>query len=322
MLGMNSTGQVSWVIIPTPAAAPAGPAVYYVNGTLTYSNAGYGFRWTNGPVGIRVLPQAHLAVDFFHQRDVYSDDPFTDAIEPPVDFTLAALVRNLGPGMAWHLRMELPALQIVENQQGLAIDFTLVGSQVGTQPMSGDLTLNFGSLTNGELALGRWLMRSSLQGLFTEYSARIVLSDDLGDRRLAFVDRADIHELIHLVRDDRPGADALPDFLVNELPDPPLDLPDTLYLSDGRTNVWRCPPMARSASGPPRPVGSASDQRHPCRLDLLAAARSGPRPVLPGPRRARQWNRGALRELLADRPDVRGRRPTAGARAHPAPARS
>ena len=38
--------------------------------------------------------------------------------------------------------------------------------------------------------------------------------------------------MIHVVQADRPGDDNLPDFLVNDVPDPD-SLPDTLYLSDG-----------------------------------------------------------------------------------------
>ena len=34
------------------------------------------------PAAINVLPTPKLHVHYFHERDVFSDDPFTDPIEP------------------------------------------------------------------------------------------------------------------------------------------------------------------------------------------------------------------------------------------------
>jgi len=79
-------------------------------------------------------------------------------------------------------------------------------------------------------------MTSTLQGLFLDYSATFQHVDSLGKTNLSLVDAVSIHELIHLVEADGPFADGRHDFLVND--DPDADhLPDTLYLSDGRTNA-------------------------------------------------------------------------------------
>ncbi len=56
--------------------------------------------------------------------------------------------------------------------------------------------------------------------------------DDFGNPETSLIDGVEIHELIHTVLANRPGDDALPDFLVNDVPDPD-NLPDTLYSSDG-----------------------------------------------------------------------------------------
>ncbi len=50
------------------------------------------------------------------------------------------------------------------------------------------------------------------------------------------IDAVNIHEMIHVFNDARPGADGVPDFLVNDIPDP-NHFPDTVYLSDGSTNT-------------------------------------------------------------------------------------
>lgn len=74
------------------------------------------------------------------------------------------------------------------------------------------------------------MFTSSLQGKFTEYSARLQ-QYPLGIANLSLIDSV-IHELIHAVRTARPGDDNVPDFLVNDDPDP-ANFPDRLYLSDG-----------------------------------------------------------------------------------------
>src|SRR5262249_33421545 len=73
---------------------------------------------------------------------------------------------------------------------------------------------------------------STLQGHFLDYQATFEHLDPLGMGRVSVIDGVEIHELVHVVRVSRPGDDALPDFLVNDVPDD-RDSPDTLYLSDG-----------------------------------------------------------------------------------------
>ena len=101
----------------------------------------------------------------------------------------------------------------------------------------GDYTGEFDVILAEEQAMSpaqvaRWLLTSSLQGKFIEYTANFQHANDLGGEQTSLIDSVEIHELIHVVQSDRPGADASPDFLVNDLPDPD-NLPDTLYLSDG-----------------------------------------------------------------------------------------
>jgi hypothetical protein len=117
-----------------------------------------------------VLPSPRLGPQYFHQRDVRSDDPFTDLIEPSIPFNLAVMVRNRGYGLARNFRITSAQPQIVGNEKGLLID------------------------------------------------------------------NISIHEMIHLVQAGGAFDDGMPDFPVNDMPDL-HDRPDTLYLSDGRTNA-------------------------------------------------------------------------------------
>jgi hypothetical protein len=226
------TGRAAWRIFPTSEAAPDGPTPYFVGGTLSYREGNSFVNVPLAPAAITVLPNALLRLDYFHQRDVYSDDPSTEVIEPAVPFSLGVLARNVGRGVARNVRITSAQPEIVDNLRGLLVDFDLIGTQVGRQPISPSLTVDFGNLGPGELASGRWLLTSTLQGLFIDYSATFEHIDALGDPRLSLIESVDIHEMIRVVQAVGATNDGLPDFLVNDVPDA-NDLPDTLHGSDG-----------------------------------------------------------------------------------------
>ena len=91
-LAVNSTGTASFILVPTSDAAPDGPTTYYVGGTLSYSSHGgltLNIPLTAAP--ITVFPDPKLQIQYFHQRDVFSDDPFTpNIIEPTVPYATSA----------------------------------------------------------------------------------------------------------------------------------------------------------------------------------------------------------------------------------------
>ena len=90
-------------------------------------------------------------VAYFWERDVYSDDPFTEPVEPAQPFALGVMVRNLGNGTARNMQivsnqvcstqcallcefrqltMALCQPEIVDNQKGLAVTFQILATQV------------------------------------------------------------------------------------------------------------------------------------------------------------------------------------------------
>ncbi len=232
-LQSQSEGITSWLIVPSSEAALTGPTEYYVAGFLAYTELGIPVEHTLLPTRITVLPQPELSLDYFWQRDVIGDDPHTDEIEPSEIFTLGVQVRNDGVGDARELRIESAQPKIIENEKGLLIDFEIIGTSVNGEPAERTLTALIGDLPGGELAIAEWQLESTLQGLFTEYEASFEHISDFGRPDLSLVKSVQIHELIRPVNAIASGVDdQLTDFLVNDIPDP-LDLPDTLYLSDG-----------------------------------------------------------------------------------------
>ncbi len=231
-LAPQSSGSATWIIVPNDTAARAAPTEYWVGGLLSYSQEGRAVSIPLERVKITVHPDAALDIHYFLQRDVYADDPFTEVVEPSVPFTLAVLVQNNGAGAAKSLTLSSAQPKIVDNEKGLQVDFRMVATELDGQLLPTSSSINFGTVEPGEISIARWLMTSTLQGLFTEYKASFEHVDGLGDPRVSLIKSVAIHPMNHLVEALGARRDGRPDFLVSDLTDE-ADLPDTIYLSDG-----------------------------------------------------------------------------------------
>lgn len=257
-LPANSDAAATWTIVPTDAAAPLQPTRYAVAGTLRYTMDGQALAVPLSPVAITVRPDAALTLEYFHQRDVFSDDPHTDPIEPAQPYTLAVLIKNNGAGAARHLTIASAQPKIVENEKGLLIDFQIIGTEMaaanGTPAeLTPSLTANFGDIAAGEVRAARWLLTSSLQGLFIDYEATFEHLDGNGDPRLSLIKGVSIHEMIRQVVD----ASGRWAFLANDVTDTD-DLPDTLHFSDGAT-APAAVSVVRTATASAAPTVAAPD---------------------------------------------------------------
>lgn len=234
IVSSGETGIASWIIVPaTDAAIDGVPTEYYVSGTMSYTEHSNDVTIPLSEVPITVHPQAELELDYFLQRDVISDDPFTAEIESAEPFTLGVLVNNKGYGAARDLQIESAQPRIIENEKGLLVDFQIIGTSVNGMDVQRSLTANFGTIEPSTVASGEWLMESTLQGLFVDYNASFRHVSSLGDSRFSQIKSVEIHEMIRPINAAQvDGGDGLNDYLVNDLEDP-NDLPDTLYLSDG-----------------------------------------------------------------------------------------
>ncbi len=233
-LAPATTGSARWVILPRDEAAPDDVQTYYVGGVLAYTAGGVPGTAELTPGQVRVYPNAKLDLKYFHQRDVFSDDPFTDATEPSLPFTLAVMVHNQGKGLARNMHIISAQPKIVENVKGLLIDFSIIATEVAGKSLTPSLTAEFGDINPGDTAIGRWLLKSTLQGLFIDYQATLEHEDRFQQPGASVFNSVEIHELIHQVEVQGTFADAKPDFLVNDQPDDE-DLPDTLHLSNATT---------------------------------------------------------------------------------------
>jgi hypothetical protein len=154
---------------------------------------------------------------------------------------LGLLVINRGYGTARNMRIATSQPQIVDNQRGLLVDFRLIGAQVNTSPVAPSLDVNLGNIEPQSTATARWLMTSTLQGHFVDFTTSFEHLDGLGNPRTSLIDRVypnrdiagdPLHFLEHTVR-IMDGDDARPDFLADDIADAPNNLPDTVWSSDG-----------------------------------------------------------------------------------------
>ena len=242
-----TTGSTQWTLIARDTAAPLADTTYYVSGTIRYDQGGTIFSIPVTAVPITVKPDAALHLKYFHQRDVFSDDPHTDPTEPSIPYSLAVLVENRGAGPARNLTITSAQPEIVDNEKGLLIDFQVIGTEVAGQNLSPSLTADFGTVNPGAGKIATWLMTSTLQGLFTSYEATFEHLDGFGDPRISLIKEVGIHEMVHLIE----NVDGQPAFLVNDVADID-DTADTLHLADGTTRPVSFHELA-SISGPVGP---------------------------------------------------------------------
>jgi hypothetical protein len=211
----KTTSIIDWVLIPAPGAAGSSPLgkKYLVGATLKYKFGAEDSVLEVSPDVITVKPLPLLTLDYFLTREVEADDPLTPEIEPTQPFTLGVRVKNNGIATAKDLKIDSAQPKIVENKQGLLINFTLTGSYINDAPVQNSLLANFGDIPGNTSKMGRWTMETTLAGKFTEFTARFTHSDELGGALTSLLQATNAHFLLRDVRVDLPGRDYVRDFL-------------------------------------------------------------------------------------------------------------
>jgi hypothetical protein len=211
--------KAAFLIVPAPGAA--GPAaegsLYYVGATVKYKAAGAEQTVEIAPDYITVRPMPQLQLQYFLPGDVYGDDPMTaDVQEPVVPFSLGLRVINHSSlAVAHALKIQSAQPEIVDNQQGLLIDFRIIGARVNGAAVQPSLLVDLGDVSPQRAAVGEWLMSCSLSGRFVGFRGEITHAPEFGGALTSLIpdDAISTHRLIGKVVVDLPGRDAIPDFL-------------------------------------------------------------------------------------------------------------
>lgn len=233
----GETGGATVLFVPTVDAAPTEPKTYYFGGTLHYHDkaADEEMAVRLAAVPIRVSPCPFLRLDYFLQRDVCGDNPFTkDAVEPSVPAELAMLVRNIGVGTAQNVRVHSVQPEILENDMGLAIDFKLNDYDISGSALNGTSRyislrdLNLGDIKPGDSAVAQWWLTSTLEGHFTGVKASVSQLDSWGNPNTSLIAPENVvaHRLVRSIVAD---GDGLPAFLTCDTG----TRPDMIFRADG-----------------------------------------------------------------------------------------
>ena len=224
----GTSADIDWLIIPAPGAADGNGdgTLYYVGATLSYKIQGETQTMTVTPDYIYVKPMPYLALDYFLPQQVYGDDAFTPAIEPPIPFPLGLRIRNVGPGSAKDVRIDSGQPQVVTNGLNLLVGFTLLDCSVQGAEVSPTLLLDYGSIASGASKMGYWRMEVTLSGTFTNFNAEISHSDLLGGQVTSLINATNVCTHLHVkdVLVELPGRDGVVDFLGQDM---------TVYESEG-----------------------------------------------------------------------------------------
>ena len=230
----NTAAEVHWLIIPSPGTGGDNErGVYYWAGaTLTYSVGETNEVVPIAPDRILIKPQPLLVLDYFMPYEVLGDNPFTpEKVEAPVPFPLALRILNDGYGMGKNLKIESAQPKIVDNKQGLLVDFQILGSQVNDTPVTPTLTAAIGDLQGKKASTASWDMIATLSGRFIEFGAEFTHASELGGELTSLIQETNAHYLVHMVRVNRPYSDNYLDFLADS--DRDADhLPDTIFESE------------------------------------------------------------------------------------------
>ena len=231
-IAAKSAAEIHWLIIPaagTGGVAPSG-TLYYVGAKVTYTLLGKTSTVDVTPDYIVVRPQPLLQLDYFLPQEVHGDDPWTAEVEAPEPYTLGVRIKNNGGGTSYKTTIESAQPKIVENRQGLLIDFQILGGYVNDGPAGKSLLLNFGDIAGGTSTMGRWNMITTLSGRFTSFDASYTHAADLGGAVTSLIDAVTTHTLVRDVKVDLPGRDSVRDFLAKD-----VDVM-RVYESDGTDN--------------------------------------------------------------------------------------
>jgi hypothetical protein len=155
-------------------------------------------------------------LDYFLPNEVYGDDAFTAETEAPVPFSLGVRVSNQGFGTAWKLKIDSAQPNIVDNEQGLLVDFLITGSEVNGQPATESFLVDVGHIAPDTAGVARWMMTCSLSGEFVEFTADFSHADELGGQLTSLIEEVNTHFLVHDVLVDLPGRDEIRDFLATD----------------------------------------------------------------------------------------------------------
>lgn len=215
-LASGKQGEISVLMIPTKYAAPTKekkfklvPSLSYIDPLLSMANPDEGRKEENLiPKTITVNPTPQLVLDYFIPKKIVGDDPMTeDEVEASEDAEFALLIKNEGYGEAKNLIIKTKQPEIVDNRDGLLIDFAITGGTVNGKPVGmtedKELVSNFGTLKARSTAYAQWWLTSTLLGRITKYDVSYLHETGYGNENLSLLNAVNVHSLVRSIQKDK-----------------------------------------------------------------------------------------------------------------------
>ena len=214
-LASGKQGEISVLMIPTKYAAPTKAKNYKVVGSISYidpllslSNPDESRKEENLiPKTITVNPTPQLVLDYFIPKKIVGDDPMTeDEVEASEAAELALLIKNEGYGDAKNLKITTKQPEIVDNRDGLLIDFAITGGTVNGKPVGltedEELVSDFGTLKARSTAYAQWWLTSTLLGRITKYDVSYLHETGYDNENLSLLNAVNAHSLVRSIKRD------------------------------------------------------------------------------------------------------------------------
>ena len=165
---VSSPAQVIWQIIPSSVAGGETPEGlrYTVKADISYKYEGQSFGKSTQEETITVMPMPKLVLDYYLPYVVMANEPVK----------LKVIVSNIGYGPAHNLKIASAQPKIVENLNNLPVEFALIGSSPtasGADYKSGVTDIMFNDVPAGGTAEGYWLLTSTWDGYFVEFTSTL-----------------------------------------------------------------------------------------------------------------------------------------------------
>ena len=270
-LAPGATASASFAITPLAASILGSAATAYsVVATLDGVVEGVLKQGTFPAQELRVLPAAKLEFELYWPSAVHGDWSATTAIfEAPEPFSIAAVIRNTGAGVATGLSLASPGPSFAPDAQGAAVFAEVQDLEVDGVATAGGFGLPVGTLADlapGDERRILWTATSSFEGSLTAFPASL-LTDGALVTPASVVEESLVHAALAFESPAGPLDDGRVDWLIDEPGIPaPLDpvtgmpfteFPSVVRSSEG-SDLSLIPDISATLGAPPSSVNLMS----------------------------------------------------------------
>ena len=170
LTGGNATGPVNlgWQLVPSRTAGGLDSAgqTYEVYASISYEYQGNAYSYDTPAETITVLPMPKLTVHY--------EAPYVVMAGKPAKIRVR--VTNNGAGPANQLTISSLQPQIVDNPNGVPVNFAITGFSPSADPAGfqpGETTITFDSIEPGATVEGYWGLTTTRNGYFVDFTANL-----------------------------------------------------------------------------------------------------------------------------------------------------